>query len=78
MNAEKERHIGSLIKEKVKERSVSITKFAGMIHRERTTIYGIFERQSIDSELLRKISEALNYDFHSEVYGLNDREKTSG
>ena len=47
---------------------MTITEFAQGIDRERTTIYDIFERKSIDTELLIKISQVLNYDFIHEVY----------
>ena len=60
-------HIGKDIKKKLIEKSITITEFARSIDRERTTVYDIFRRKSIDTELLIKISEALNYDFH-QVY----------
>jgi len=61
-------HLGSVIKQKLKESSMSNEEFADKINRERTTIYDIFERKSVDSELLFRISEALNFDFYNELY----------
>lgn len=61
-------HIGSIIKQKVKEQSLTIKEFADKINCERSTVYDIYERKSIDSELLIRISEALNFDFYSEIY----------
>ena len=61
-------HIGTLIKEKLTEKSMSIAEFSRRINRERTTVYDIFQRKSIDIDLLIKISEALEYDFIHEVY----------
>jgi len=61
-------HIGSVIKEKLEEKSMTITEFANRINRERTSVYDIFERKSVDTELLIQISEALDYDFVHEVY----------
>jgi plasmid maintenance system antidote protein VapI len=61
-------HIGSIIKKVLAEKSMSISEFAGEINRDRTTIYDIFERKSIDTDLLIKISDVLNYDFIREVY----------
>ena len=56
-------HIGKIIKEKWIEKSMTITEFAHGIGRERTTVYDIFRRKSIDIELLIKISENLiNFD----------------
>ena len=41
---------------------------AGTLHYERTNIYKIFKRSSIDVDLLLRISEVLAYDFLREVY----------
>ncbi|MCL2327016.1 MAG: helix-turn-helix domain-containing protein [Bacteroidetes bacterium] len=64
----KDIHIGKIIKEKLVEKSMSITEFANGISRERTTVYDIFERKSVDIELLIKISQVLDYDFIHHVY----------
>ena len=61
-------HIGDIIKQQIAKKSITIKEFAEMINCERTTVYNIFERKSIDSELLLKISEALNFDFYNEFY----------
>ena len=61
-------HIGSIIKKKWEENSMTLNEFAQRINRDRTTVYNIFERKSIDIELLIKISKALDYDFIHEVY----------
>lgn len=56
-------HIGRLIKQKFDESGYSTAELAALIHCDRTNIYRIFNRTSIDSELLNRISEALQYDF---------------
>ena len=61
-------HIGSIIKQKVEDSSLTVKEFANRINCERTTVYHIFRQKSIDIEKLMKISEALNYDFITEVY----------
>jgi len=61
-------HIGSIIKKKVMERSLSVKEFADRINCERTAVYHIFKQKSIDIDKLIKISEALNYNFLYEVY----------
>ena len=61
-------HIGSIIEQKVKENSMSIKEFAERINCERSNVYHIFKQKSIDSELLIRISETLNYDFFNEIY----------
>ena len=63
MKEQKEIHIGSLIKEKMEERGLSVSDFAHALHYERTNIYKIFKRSSIDVDLLLRISEVLAYDF---------------
>ena len=42
MKEQKEIHIGSLIKEKMEERGLSVSDFAHALHYERTNIYKIF------------------------------------
>jgi len=64
----KEIHIGNIIKDKLNEKSMSVTELALLINRQRSTVYDIFERKSIDTELLIKIGTALNYDFILNVY----------
>ena len=68
MQSTKEIHIGSIIKQKFDESSITITDFANQINVHRTTVYSIFEHKSIDVELLFKISEVLNFDFYNEIY----------
>lgn len=65
----KDVHIGELIKQKLSESDLSIADFAKAIHKTRTTVYDIFNRKSIDSELLITISEVLQFDFISCAYG---------
>jgi plasmid maintenance system antidote protein VapI len=56
-------HLGSLVKRKMKERGISINEFAEAIHCDRTNVYNIFKRKSMDIHLIVRISNALNYDF---------------
>jgi plasmid maintenance system antidote protein VapI len=58
-------HIGSLVREKLKAKGMRIIDFAHALHYSRANIYSIFDRRSIDSELLIKISQILDYDFNS-------------
>ena len=60
-------HIGQLIKAVFDESGMTVSEFAGQIHLERSTIYGIFERPSIDSILLARISLVLKHNFLSDV-----------
>ena len=64
----REIHIGTIILEKLTEKSMTKTELADRINKERSTVYDIFDRKSIDTELLIDISKALNYDFIRKVY----------
>ena len=58
-------HIGKLIEEELHRQERSITWFAGKLYCDRTNVYSIFKRQSIDTELLLRICSILNHDFFS-------------
>ena len=60
-------HIGQLIKTVFDESGMSVSEFARQIHLERSTVYSIFERQSIDAMQLARISLALKHNFLSDV-----------
>ena len=55
--------IGKKIKEKFSESNLTINEFAELLNCERTNVYRIFERKSVDSELLCKISKILGFNF---------------
>lgn len=58
-------HIGRKIKEAFKASRLKGTEFAKAINKDRQVIYDIFERETIDTGLLRKIGEVLKHDFFS-------------
>ncbi|MGZ3885517.1 MAG: hypothetical protein ACXVPQ_08655 [Bacteroidia bacterium] len=58
-------HIGKKIKEEVQKQRFPVTLFAKKINRSRNVVYNIFERESIDTDLLNKIGKVLNCDFFS-------------
>lgn len=58
-------HIGKRIKEELYKQGVSVSVFAKKISRSRNVVYDIFERESIDTDLLNKIGKILNCDFFS-------------
>ena len=73
MATQQDIHIGHLIKAAFDESGMTISEFARQIHLERTTVYSLFERQSVDSIQLAKISLVLKHNFLSDVeehYGL--------
>lgn len=56
-------HIGSLIKEELKRQERTITWLAHKLYCDRSNVYDIFRRKSIDTDLLLRISQVLNHDF---------------
>ena len=56
-------HIGKLIEEELRKQERSVTWFADKLCCERTNVYSIFKRQSIDTELLIRISKILHHNF---------------
>jgi|LSQX01.1.fsa_nt_gb transcriptional regulator with XRE-family HTH domain len=61
-----DKKIGELIQERVKSQKLDVTEFAKLINKERSNVYNIFNRSSIDTDLLKKIGQVLDYDFFQE------------
>lgn len=57
--------IGALIEAELHKQERTTVWFARKLGCNRTNAYKIFKRQSIDTELLSKISQVLRYDFFS-------------
>lgn len=69
-------HIGHLVKSVFDASGLTISEFARRINCERTNVYKIFDRRTIDVELLVKISEILNHNFLTDViehHGLDSK-----
>ena len=60
-------HIGELIRERAKSLRIGPTELGSKIETSKQNVYGIFKRRSIDTELLAKISKALEYDFFVDI-----------
>ncbi len=58
-------HIGKKIKDELYKQGISVSVFAKKINRSRNVVYDIFERESVDTELLQKIGEVLKFNFFS-------------
>jgi hypothetical protein len=56
-------HIGNKIKKMVYESGIPIKEFAFNINKSRTVVYNIFQRETIDTGLLIRISQALDHNF---------------
>lgn len=66
-------HLGHKIKSVFEQKQMSVSEFARQIHCERTNVYTIFNRTTIDTDLLARISRVLEYNFFEDVmneYGL--------
>jgi plasmid maintenance system antidote protein VapI len=56
-------HIGQLIKARLEETGMKKTEFARRINRSSQNVFDIFQRKSIDTELLATISHILECNF---------------
>lgn len=56
-------HLGRLIKAELHRQGRTITWLAGEVHCTRENLYKIFRHPWINTDMLFKISEALDYDF---------------
>ena len=59
--------IGILIKEELEKQERSITWFARKLYCDRSNIYRLFQKESIDTNLLVRISILLGKDFFSDL-----------
>ena len=67
-------HIGKKIEEEFYRQGRSVSWFAGKLCCDRTNVYNIFKRESIDTALLLKISLTLDHNFFS--YYIDDLKKS--
>lgn len=72
---ENEIHIGNRIKQVLEEQGRSITWLASKIDCSRENLYKIFKRSWIHTDMLQKISKALNHDFFEEYSTWFDKQK---
>lgn len=64
----KDVHIGSMIHERLLLQGRTVAWFAREIYCEKSNIYKMFKRKSIDLDQLMKISEVLGYNFLKDCY----------
>lgn len=58
-------HIGKLIKQRMDEQGKTVVWLARQLSYSRTNIYKIYDKASIDTDVLLRISSILEYDFFS-------------
>ncbi|WP_455587241.1 helix-turn-helix domain-containing protein [Bacteroides sp.] len=56
-------HIGNLIRQKMEERHKTVVWLAKELSYSRTNVYKIYDKSSIDTDVLLRISAILEYDF---------------
>lgn len=68
--------IGQLIKTRLMERGMTVSHLARLLSCERSNLYRLFGKDSIDTRLLLRISRALDYDFF-QLYSNELKKETS-
>jgi plasmid maintenance system antidote protein VapI len=56
-------HIGNLIKERLKEEHKTVVWLAQELGCHRTNVYNIFDKCSLDTNIIRRISIIMQYNF---------------
>lgn len=56
-------HVGQEIRRRLEEKNCTVVWLAHQLSCSRTNMYKIFEKPHLDSEMLQRISVALDYDF---------------
>lgn len=64
----KQVHIGQMIHEELRKQGRTVTWFAKEIYCEKSNIYKLFRRESIELAQLMKISVVLNHNFLKDCY----------
>ena len=68
--------IGKLIKEITERRGISKSELGRRLNMSPTNVHKIFKRETIDTGLLHKISEVLEYDFFQYYTNLHKEAET--
>lgn len=60
-------HVGKMVKRELKAQGRTVVWLARTINMERSSIYKIFERNSLSVDLLIRISLVMNHDFFKDI-----------
>ena len=71
-------HIGESIRRIIKDKNVTGTWLATQLGCDRTNVYKLFRKQSIDTMLLHRISLILEYDFFKLLSAEYERQTSLG
>lgn len=64
----KDVHIGQMVQKELVRQGRTVVWFAKTICCEKSNVYKLFKRKSIDLEQLMKISQVLNHNFLKDCY----------
>lgn len=64
----KDVHIGSVVRKIFEEKQMTIVSFARELGCDRTCIYSLFDKKSIDTDQLIRVSKVLNHNFLLEYF----------
>ena len=64
----KDFHIGKMIQDELSRQGRTVVWLAKEIYCEKSNVYKLFKRKSIDFEQLLKICEVLNHNFLNDCY----------
>lgn len=74
-------HVGNMVEAEFRKQGMSVTWFANLLHCDRRNVYDIFNRASIDTSLLIRISCILNVNFFDTIsktlYSIADEDTLS-
>ncbi|MBR6272134.1 MAG: XRE family transcriptional regulator [Bacteroidales bacterium] len=69
-------HVGSLVKLELRKQGYSVTWLARQLHKERSGVYKMLSRKSLDISTLMMVSVVLNHDFFADISKLLHRYTT--
>jgi len=58
-------HIGSILQQKLKEQGKTVVWLATELGCHRTNVYNLFDKYSIDTQLLQRLCIIMHYNFFS-------------
>lgn len=58
-------HIGKVLQQKLRDEGKTVVWLANELGCHRTNVYNLFEKYSIDTQLLQRLSVILNFNFFS-------------
>ena len=60
-------HVGHIVKRVLDEKRISVREFAEMANSERTNMYRILNRESLDVSVLERYSRILDHNFFDDL-----------